>query len=926
MSKISTKIKISFLLLYVMLTLTYLTCPTEDHFPPEEELYIPMYFKAGDLWSVHACIAMWSDFSNHTRYLDQSILANDPEISPCPDPTCRIPFYSIALAVDKYTNHFAAPLYLESTNDASQDIAITGMMDQMNLGLPSTFFAWGGYSVIAKHFTAFLDECEEPTMVKFHFNDPLSGEERPSIAELKSNIFIGAYEEEIPGLYDYGLFCHYGWNEYNPPPNIGASLSSYGQYLKNCGNYYGGPVVYIPIGSTFLRVRSPNSTDIRISGDSHTIIWESNNLTGNVKLELEKDGVVVGTIADNLPIAQGQYNWTVGTIQGGTASLGTGYKVKVSLPGTDNEDFSNMPFEIAAAPSVIEVTNPNGGETWQEGWQRNITWTSSPSIQYVNIEYSSFGGGAFETIAANVPNTGSYTWTIPPVASTLCTVRISDASNSATNDVCDSWFTLVSDTLTVTGPVAGEMLQVGSTYPITWDSTGTVGDVTIEYSTDNGATFTTIASSVSNTGSYSWTVPGTPSPECIIKISETADGDPYDQITTPFSIIQPRVTIAGKTESFVTGTAANEMDIMVAQLDLSGNVLWQNHYGGVEKERALSICSTNDRKFAVAGTGLSFTNGLKDIQIYKLDKSGNALWNNNFGGIELDLGNCVAATSDDGYILAGQTYSFINGVPYTDTDVILYKLDSSGTKQWRQTMGGLQMDAGFSVLQTADGGYIVAGGTESPVTGTPGQDTDIIVFKLSSNGTVEWSNNYGGTATDIAYSIIATSDGGYVLAGETWSFVTGTAGVDADIVVYKIDSSGQVLWQKNFGGTEIDKGYNIKETSDNGFILVGETRSFVTGTVGLDTDIVVYKLTSDGTKQWRKNFGGTEPETGYDVQQTIDGGYILTGATKSFVTGTVGVDRDMVVYRLTSDGTKLWRQNIGGNNEDIAYSLCYTLY
>jgi uncharacterized delta-60 repeat protein len=225
------------------------------------------------------------------------------------------------------------------------------------------------------------------------------------------------------------------------------------------------------------------------------------------------------------------------------------------------------------------------------------------------------------------------------------------------------------------------------------------------------------------------------------------------------------------------------------------------------------------------------------------------------------------------------------GIFVTQLEVLLESLNSDGTISWQKRYGGAGPDVAYSIQQTSDGGYIVAGGT-APF----GVGGDFWVLKLNSDGTVSWQKRYGGADNDEANSIQQTSDGGYIVAGHTGSFGAG----DGDFWVLKLKSDGTVSWQKRYGA-EYDDAYSIQQTSDGGYIVAGYTRPFGAGIY----DFWVLKLKSDGTVSWQKTYGSAGDDFAYSIQQTTDGGYIVAGET-DFSDADSG---DFWVLKLRSDGT-----------------------
>ncbi len=202
---------------------------------------------------------------------------------------------------------------------------------------------------------------------------------------------------------------------------------------------------------------------------------------------------------------------------------------------------------------------------------------------------------------------------------------------------------------------------------------------------------------------------------------------------------------------------------------------------------------------------------------------------------------------------------------------------------WTQTYGGSDDDVGYCVQKTNDGGYIIAGSTKSFGAG----DYDVYLIKTDATGTQEWYKTFGGSAADVGYSVQATSDGGYIIVGETWSFGAGSY----DVYLIKTDAAGNEEWSQTFGGTDYDKGRFIQITSDGGFIIVGRTWSYGAG----EYDVWLIKTDASGNMEWDQTFGGTGFEYGKDVQQASDGGYVVAGGNSSNATG------DESVYIVKTD-------------------------
>ncbi len=232
-----------------------------------------------------------------------------------------------------------------------------------------------------------------------------------------------------------------------------------------------------------------------------------------------------------------------------------------------------------------------------------------------------------------------------------------------------------------------------------------------------------------------------------------------------------------------------------------------------------------------------------------------ANWVRIYGDIGADYSNSIQQTTDGGYIVAGNTDSFGAG----SQDAWVSKLDGEGNVIWQKTYGGAAWDSAGSIQQTADGGYIVAGNTGSF---SPAFQ-DAWVSKSYENGNVIWQKTYGGTAGDYAHFVQQTTDGGYIVAGDTRSFGAGAG----DAWVLKLDENGNTIWQKTYGGIGNDDLSAIQQTGDGGYIVVGNTRSFGVS----NGDAWVFKLDENGNVIWQKTYGGTAGDYADFVQQTTDG-------------------------------------------------------
>ena len=335
--------------------------------------------------------------------------------------------------------------------------------------------------------------------------------------------------------------------------------------------------------------------------------------------------------------------------------------------------------------------------------------------------------------------------------------------------------------------------------------------------------------------------------------------------------------ITGCTESYGAGD-----DVLLIKTDSNGKKQWSKTFGKSDwhDDAGHSVQQTSGGGYIVVGSTESYSAGRSDVWLIKTDSNGSEEWDKTFGGSRDDVGNSVQQTSDEGYVIAG---SYSAG----HYDIWLIKTDPQGNKEWEETFGGPDYDKSYSVQQTSNGGYIVVGGTKSYGAGF----YDVYLIKTDSTGNKEWDKTFGGPDYDHGRSVQQTSDGGYVIAGET---TTCDPQMERRPWLIKIDSTGNKEWDRIFGRSNLDGCSSGQQTSDGGYIIVGYTSG--TGSY----DIWLIKTDSNGSKEWDKTFDVSEPrgilgilsyshgDEGHSVQQTSDGGYIIVGETRRQASYSVG--------------------------------------
>lgn len=259
---------------------------------------------------------------------------------------------------------------------------------------------------------------------------------------------------------------------------------------------------------------------------------------------------------------------------------------------------------------------------------------------------------------------------------------------------------------------------------------------------------------------------------------------------------------------------AGDSDMYLIKIDANGNKLWEKTYGGPGKESGRSIDKTDDGGYILFGFTRSFGAGGADMYAVKVDADGNETDSKTFGTHGDDWGRSVIQASDGNYMLLGNT-------PGTHYDMLLIKTDCCGKELWRKTYGGLGKEKGQEIKETADGGYVMIG----TITQYGRRDDDIYIVKINKDGREEWSEIIGGKNRDWGYSVYETADGGFVIGGSSKSYSDG----DSDMYLLKVIRDGDTLykvWERTFGGDKGDTGWSVEETTDGGYVFLGWTTSF----------------------------------------------------------------------------------------------------
>lgn len=365
--------------------------------------------------------------------------------------------------------------------------------------------------------------------------------------------------------------------------------------------------------------------------------------------------------------------------------------------------------------------------------------------------------------------------------------------------------------------------------------------------------------------------------------------------------------------------------------------------GGSKNESAQAIINTTDGGYAILGYAQSMdgdvttkSNESYDYWLLKYDATNQLEWQKTYGGSADDRGADLIQTSDGGYVIVGKSKS--NDFEVSENagfdDFWVVKLDSNGSVSWENSFGFAGSDIPYSIIQTNDDGYLLTGVLDVSASNGQGDRNSILsrhaggdywVIKLNSNGVKQWSNYYGGSFTDTAYDAIQTEDDGYIIVGSSDSNdvdITNNRGT-YDFWIIKISATGSLVWEKSFGGSEIDEAHAISKSADGNYLIAGDTRSSdlnISQNNGA-ADLWVIKITPEGTLLWEKSLGGSNFDVGRSISKTQDNGFLISGSSRSTnasFSSNKG-QNDAWVVKINNSGNLEWQKTIGGSEVDFFY-------
>lgn len=334
---------------------------------------------------------------------------------------------------------------------------------------------------------------------------------------------------------------------------------------------------------------------------------------------------------------------------------------------------------------------------------------------------------------------------------------------------------------------------------------------------------------------------------------------------------------------------------------------WMKTFGGDSSDAGRSVQQTSDGGYIVVAETYSFGAGQGDFWVIKTDGNGNKIWDKTFGGSNWDIPTDVKQTKDNGYIITGRTYSFGAG----GIDIWVIKLDETGTVQWNKTYGTQYYEGGIESQQTSDGGYIIIGSKGL----SQFRYYDAWLIKIDTNGNEQWNRTYGGPAEDYGHSVRQTHDGGYIVAGWTSSYGSYNNSTAA-FWLFKTDEHGISQWNKTYEGNGFDVVSTVEPTSDGGYIIIGTKNISEPNMAG----IWVIKTNQFGVEEWNKTYGGQLDDYGYEIYQTSTEEYIMIGTTTSFGAGA----EDAWLIKIDVSGDEIWNKTYGGKYSDAGYSFNHT--
>lgn len=389
-----------------------------------------------------------------------------------------------------------------------------------------------------------------------------------------------------------------------------------------------------------------------------------------------------------------------------------------------------------------------------------------------------------------------------------------------------------------------------------------------------------------------------------LDFTQTVGGSKNEVLKSVIKTDDGGYAVLGYTQSNdgdITSKVAENFDFWLLKFDANNTLSWQQTFGGSKDDRGADLITTSDGGFALLGFSKSSDNdltsnaGFQDFWMLKISSLGNLLWEKTFGFSGRDYGTTLIETEEGGFLVTGvldvsasngQGNAKFNKQKHAGGDFWALKLTAGGDLEWSKYYGGSFTDTPLGVVKTANNGFILAGYSDSndvDINNNKGS-YDFWVIKISSDGTLLWEKSFGGSEIDEARAICATHDGNFIVVGDTRSSdsdITMNNG-GADVWALKISSEGNLIWEKTFGGTSFDVARSVSMTQDNGFVIAGSSRSSDNGFTNKgQNDALILKINSEGVLEWQQTVGGSEIDFLYDAIELIDKTIIAVGESSS---------------------------------------------
>jgi hypothetical protein len=356
---------------------------------------------------------------------------------------------------------------------------------------------------------------------------------------------------------------------------------------------------------------------------------------------------------------------------------------------------------------------------------------------------------------------------------------------------------------------------------------------------------------------------------------------------------------------YVSSYGAGSWDLYLAKTNSNGEIEWNHTYGGPGLEGVDSLVGTSDGGFAMVGSTTSYGEGGDDIWLVKTDENGIVEWNHTYGGSKFDSPYSIIQTTDSSFVIAGAT-GFYSAKEGDQRDVFLVKTDDSGEYEWNRTYSNSDMEKAHCVIQTLDDGYALTGVSDDRRPDEVG-DPHCWLIKTNNEGEIEWRRDYDSLGTRGADSIILTSDNGYILSGITDK----THDFFHDSFLIKTNSNGEVEWKKTFGGKRYDTINSIIQTTDGGFVFTGMTSSYGAN----DQDLWAVKINNVGEVEWELKYGGSKSDRGISIFQTSQERFTIIGRTGCYKEGNCAF---WLVKLIQSDNVSITARSSSAWNISIA--------